>query len=111
MILKFGRAASLLLLFVAAQFGPGLHAAFEAGHDLHSCCQHKDKAPHFEACNFNHDEAHCAVCDAARGPASLSAESETFALTRVAQPATAAVDITVADPFRVATPDTRGPPA
>lgn len=105
------RAAFLLLVFLAAQSTPGLHAALEAGHDAHSCCTHEERAVHLEACGVDHEDAHCAVCDAARGPASVAAESETFAITRLAIPATPVVDVAVADPFTVEIPDTRGPPA
>jgi hypothetical protein len=105
------RAALLLLLFLAAQFAPGLHSAFEAGHDAHSCCTHEERSPHFEVCDVDHEDAHCPVCDAARAPASVEGESETYAFARVAIPAIAVVDVAVADPFHVETPDTRGPPA
>jgi hypothetical protein len=111
MILRTGRSAAVVLLFLAAQIVPGLHSALEAGHDSHSCCSHEERAAHFETCDVNHEDAHCAVCDAARGPASVSAEVETFSIARVTLPAAAVPDVAAADPFHVDTPHTRGPPA
>jgi hypothetical protein len=111
MTLRLGRSAWLVLLFLSAQFVPGLHSALEAGHDAHSCCSHEERAAHFETCDFNHEDAHCPVCDAARGPASVSADIQTFSIARLSLPAAPAADVEVADPFHVDTPHTRGPPA
>ena len=111
MKLKFGRAAILAILFLGSQAAPGLHAALEAGHDLHACCTDGETATHLDACGADHDAPPCQVCATVRAPSTTFLEST---LTVLAAASVRPEPIPVhssADPYRVVTPDSRGPPA
>lgn len=111
MKVRFGRAAIVAILFLGTQVAPGLHAAFEAGHDFHSCCTDNETATHFDACAADHHEAPCQVCAAARAPVAAAVDFSALAFERVEVPLPTVVGGNPVDPFHVDTPDSRGPPA
>ena len=111
MKLKFGRAAILAILFFGSQAAPGLHAAFEAGHDIHSCCTDGKTAAHFDACGADHAAPHCQVCANVRAPSTTFLESTLTILASASVRPDAVPIRSHVDPYRVVTPDSRGPPA
>jgi len=105
------RAAIAALLFLGAQAAPGLHAAFEAGHDVHACCTDGRSDAHYDACGADHDAPPCPVCATVRAPSTTILESNVMVLSdATVRPEPVPVD-SPADPYRVETPDSRGPPA
>ena len=111
MRIPLGRAALAAFLFLGAQVAPGLHAALEAGHDVHVCCKDGETRTHFDACDEDHSGPHCPVCEAARAPASAAPALGPVAAARVSIPAPADPLAVFVDPFHVEIPDSRGPPA
>jgi hypothetical protein len=104
-------AAIAAFLFLGAQFSAGLHAALEAGHDVHECCTDDVAAAHFDACAADHNAPACEVCAAAHSSVgSLPSVSEPAA-DLVAVAASPISESSVADPFGVEFPDSRAPPA
>jgi len=108
---RFGRAAVAALLFLGAQVAPGLHAALEAGHDVHACCTDGEPAAHFDACAADHDAPPCPVCAAVRAPASATTEVGSLRFERAPVPTVSVPDTIGVDPLHVEIPDSRGPPA
>jgi hypothetical protein len=111
MNLTFGRAAIAAILFLGSQVAPGLHAAFEAGHDLHACCTDGEAAVHFDACAADHHAPECSVCAIVRAPSAAVVESSAPSATVAVLPVESIPCSSVVDPFHVDTPDSRGPPA
>ena len=111
MKLRFGRAALVALLFLGTQVAPGLHAAFDAGHDIHVCCTDGDEAIHLDACEVDHHAPPCPVCASGRAPVSASVEFGALALGPAPVPVLSTPVVVPVDPFHVETPDLRGPPA
>jgi hypothetical protein len=102
--------AVVALLFLAAQFAHGLHAAIEAGHDVHAC-RAEGTTPRLDTCDPDHDASQCPVCATSRAHAAVTLEAGGKMVEREAIPAPPVPDLPSADPFHVDTPDTRGPPA
>ena len=110
MKIRFGRAAILAILFLGSQAAPGLHAAFEAGHDIHACCTDNESATHFDVCDADHDAPPCQVCANVRAPSTTFLESNVIVLADASvRPEPVPVN-PPADPYHVETPDSRGPP-
>ena len=110
MKLRLGRAAAALL-FLAAQSVPGLHAALEAEHEVHSCCSDQETRTHFDACGDSHDEAPCSLCVASRSAAAVVTDSADFRIAPETDVRPVLSNAAPVDPFHVETPDSRGPPA
>lgn len=102
--------AVVALFFLAAQVAPGLHAALEAGHDVHACCT-DGATSHLDTCGPDHGHPQCEVCATSRAPAAATLEAGALVLDREAIPASPAPGQSPVDPFHVDTPDARGPPA
>lgn len=111
MKLRFGRAAIAAILFLGTQVGPGLHAAFDAGHDLHACCTDEEATTHFDACAADHHAPECSVCAIVRAPSAAVVESAVFTADAADTPLEPVPCSSPADPFHVDTPGSRGPPA
>lgn len=107
-----GRAAVVVLLLLAAQAAPVLHAAFESSHaDLHDCCTDGLETPHFETCEREHGHPDCPVCTIARAPLTAFLEGQAVAVEAATLPAPREPETFPADPFHVEIPGSRGPPA
>ncbi|HKS17496.1 MAG TPA: hypothetical protein VJU16_09310 [Planctomycetota bacterium] len=110
MRLTSGRAAIVALLFLGAQAAPGLHAALEPAHEIHSCCPDGMAQVHFDACEEDHDAPHCPVCATARTPASMAPQPATLRVDRTPVSESSAPESIPFDPLHVDLPDSRGPP-
>src|SRR5262245_17525088 len=98
------RAAIAALLFIGAQAAPGLHAAFEKGHDVHVCCTDGRTDAHVDACSADHDAPPCPVCATVRAPASATFESSSLAFERAPVPAFTVPESIPVDPHHVEVP-------
>src|SRR5687768_14573632 len=111
MKLRFGRAAIASIFFLGTQVGPGLHAALDAGHDLHACCTDGEASTHFGARAPAPPARECSVCAIVRAPSAAVVDSAVFSAVAAEPPLEPVPCSSPADPFHVETPDSRGPPA
>ena len=104
-------AAVAAFLFLGAQFSAGIHAALEAGHDLHECCTDDVATAHVDSCAADHHAPPCDICVAASSPVGSLPSASAPAVERVAVEASPDPESSVADSFGVEVPDCRAPPA